>query len=160
MRDAVMANKDAAELLTGHEAETSLRWDADDVPVKARLDAWHRDAQKIVDLKTTRDASPRGFGRAAAEYGYHAQAAHYADGVRALTGQGHEYYIVCVEKTEPYLTAVYEVFPDMLDAGRETVREGLAAYREAKAANHWPTSYPTQPLDLPAWAYPELELNL
>ena len=160
MRDAVLRNPDAAQLLTGHEAETSLRWDVDGVAVKGRLDAWHRGSQTIVDLKTTRDASPRGFGRAAAEYGYHAQAAHYSDGVTALTGETHDYFIVCVEKEAPYLTAVYEVFPDMLDAGAETVRDGLNAYREATTADDWPTHYEMQPLYLPAWAYPEVELNL
>jgi exodeoxyribonuclease VIII len=160
MRDSVFANPEAAKMLTGHEAETSLRWDYGGTPLKARLDGWHRNAGVIVDLKTTRDASPRGFGRSAAEYGYHAQAAHYSSGVFNLTGQTHEYFIVCVEKAAPFTTAVYEVFPDMIDAGAEIVREGINAYREATAADAWPTSYPMQPLDLPAWAYPEVELNL
>lgn len=158
MRDSVFANPDAAELLTGHEAETSLRWDEHGTPAKARLDAWHRDQQVIVDLKTTRDASPRGFGRSAAEYGYHAQAAHYSDGVLALTDARNDYFIVCVEKEPPYVTAVYEVFIDQIVAGREIVREGLNAYREAITTNHWPTHYPQQPLELPAWAYPDMEI--
>ena len=160
MRDSVFANPEAAKLLTGHEAEVSLRWDVDGTPVKARLDGWHQEAGIVVDLKTTRDASPRGFGRSAAEYGYHAQAAHYQSGVFNLTDKSHDYYIVAVEKAAPYVTAVYEVFPDMLDAGAEIVADGINAYREAKDADHWPAHYPAQPLDLPMWAYQETELHL
>jgi hypothetical protein len=159
MRDAVFANPDAAALLTGHEAETSLRWDVDGVRLKGRLDGWKRDEGIIVDLKTARDASPRGFGRAAAAYGYHTQAAQYHGGLEALTGESATYYIVAVEKEPPFLTAVYEVATDQLDAGREAVEDGINAYREAIAADAWPTSYPSQPLDLPAWAYPEMELE-
>lgn len=160
MRDSVMANTDAADLLTGHAPEVSLRWDEGDVPLKGRLDGWHEGRGIIVDLKTTRDASPRGFGRAAAEYGYHAQAALYHDGLSELTGRDHEYFIVAVEKTAPYLTAVYEVLPDQIDAGREIVRDGIAAYAEAKGANDWPTRYESQPLYLPMWAYPDMEMEM
>jgi hypothetical protein len=160
MRDAVMDNPDAASLLTGHTPEVSLRVDTDGVPLKGRLDAWHPDKRIIVDLKTTRDASPRGFGRAAAEYGYHAQAAHYHDLTEALTGHEHDYYIVAVEKDRPNITAVYEVLHDHLAAGRQVIADALAAYRDARAADEWPTRHEQQPLDLPAWAYPETELTL
>lgn len=159
MRDSVFSNPDAADLLTGHDAEVSLRWDLGGVQLKGRLDAWHKGRGIIVDLKTTRDASPRGFGRAAAEYGYHAQAALYHDGLAELTSYDHEYFIVAVEKEAPYLTAVYEVLPDQLDAGRETVRDGIAAFEAATGTNDWPTRYESQPLDLPMWAYTEQEIT-
>lgn len=160
MRDAVFANPDAANLLTDHEPETSLIWDEGGTRLKGRLDGWRADERIIVDLKTARDVSPRGFGRAAGEYGYHAQAAQYSDGVAALTGEVPTYFIVAVEKEPPYLTAVYEVTADQIASGRETVREGIAAYHDANATGYWATNYPLQPLDLPMWAYTEMEIDL
>jgi hypothetical protein len=159
MRDAAMGNPDAAALLTGHTPEVSLRVDADGMRFKGRLDAWHPEKRVIVDLKTTRDASPRGFGRAAAEYGYHAQAAHYHDMTEVLTGHAHDYYIVAVEKDRPHVTAVYEVLHDHLAAGRQVLREALETYRAARDADEWPTRHEQQPLELPSWAYPDMEMT-
>ena len=152
MRDSVFTNTDAAALLTNHEPEVSIRWDQNGVPLKGRLDAWHGGAGIIADLKTCRDASPTGFGKDAANYGYHVQAADYADGVNVLTGDVPDYFIVAVCKEAPHSVGVYRLTPEHLDKGRAIVTRALINYNEALVRHEWPTNYDTQDLNLPRWA--------
>ena len=92
----------ANEYLGPGDAEVSIVWDDRDTGVrcKARLDKWSHPHRRIADLKTANDASD--FERAIFNYRYHRQAAFYVDGAAALTGKGHSYCLVVVEKTPPY----------------------------------------------------------
>jgi hypothetical protein len=129
--------------------EASYFWQdgATGLECKCRPD-WHsEDRRLIVDVKTTEDASPRGFARSVANFRYHVQASHY------LTGLGAEQFLfVCVEKSPPYLVAVYAATPAMVAAGERTAQRDLATLAECKAQNVWPGYADTiQPIDLPAW---------
>ena len=76
--------------------------------LKARPDFILDDCSLILDLKTTVDASPKGFQRSVANYRYFVQASHYLDVVEGATGTRPQAFLfVAVEKTRPFSTAVY-----------------------------------------------------
>jgi hypothetical protein len=129
--------------------EASYFWQdsATGLECKCRPD-WHsEDRRLIVDVKTTEDASPRGFARSVANFRYHVQAAWYLDGLGA-----EQFLFVCVEKSPPYLVAVYAATPAMVAAGQRVAERDLQTLAECSATDTWPGYADTiQPIDLPAW---------
>ena len=121
---------------------------------KGRLD-FVTQSGVLVDLKTTRDASPEGFGRECARYDYHGQAAFYRDGYAAATGQHLPYVLVAVEVNRPYVVQVYRLHDDVLALGREKYRNLLARLNVCRKESRWP-GYGDAELDLmlPRWAVP------
>src|SRR6202040_3457777 len=92
----------------------------------------------IVDLKTCRDASRRGFGSAVAAYRYHAQAASYVDAVEHCTGRRLPFVFVAVKKEPPYLVGVYRISDEQLELGRTLYRELLDQLDLCRSTNQWP----------------------
>lgn len=135
------------------QPEVSLYWVDDDTGVtcRGRIDWLHPSA--IVDVKTARDASPYGFAKACADYGYRESAAHYSNGVEVLTGKRLPFWLVVVEVTAPYLVAMYQFSEADLAHGDEQMREALKTYAECESTGEWP-GYPTdiQTLEMPRWA--------
>lgn len=101
--------------------ERLVEWcdDATGIRCKARIDKT-RDKGRIVDLKSTRDASKRNFLRSIVDYGYHRQAAFYLDGSVAK-----EFRIIAVESQAPFGVAVYDLSPEFIEAGRAAYRFAL-----------------------------------
>lgn len=155
MRNAVMGHPKAAELLTGHRAEESVFWEEDGLTLKCRPDAWQ--SGRLVDLKTTVDASPRAFGKTAYNFGYHQSAAHYIDGVKAATGEELPFTFVLVEKTAPYLVSVVELDAEAIASGRDLNTRAKAIYRECTANGNWPGYPDAEPISLPMWANYEMD---
>ena len=92
------------------DKELSVVWDDPTLGLrcKSRLDFWHAERELVVDLKTTRDLDQ--FGRSAATYGYHRQAAMQlrAAVASALGARRPAHLIVAVESEPPYEVVVYE----------------------------------------------------
>lgn len=112
----------------------------------------------IVDVKTTRDASPSGFARECATRGYHLQAAWYVDVVHAATGLDLPFVFVAVEAVGVAPVdgiAVYLADHDTINAGRGAYRRTLAILRAADESGR--LGYPTATalLRLPRWALTE-----
>lgn len=155
---AVRTHAGAASLLREGDAELSVRFEVDGRPCKARLDylSGSMGGRVVVDLKTAQDASPGGFGRAAAQSGYLGQAAWYCDAVEAVTGEAPSFVFVVVEKSAPYAVGVYAVDEVQLDVGRRLYRRLLRRVRECEESGLWPGySSGVGLLELPAWAYGE-----
>ncbi len=114
----------------------------------------------IVDLKSTKDASPGAFAASVARYSYHAQAAHYMAGLDAISKHKRRFAWIAVEKEPPYAVAVYEPDGATLLAGEALIERWLDQYAEAKASGHWP-GYPgeIQSLTVPRWALKEGDLG-
>lgn len=163
MRDAVLGNELACQLLDNAETEASYYWtDAKSgVDCKARLDLivgnpmlprWER---CVVDLKTTTDASPKEFQRSAYNMGYHLQMAHYL-----AASERERFVFIVVEREPPHCVAIYELDNDALALGekdRAYLLHRWAMCEENEAvgfANPWP-GFPVdvQELSLPRWAY-------
>lgn len=129
--------------------EASYFWTDQETGIecKCRPD-WHStDRRLVVDVKTTEDASPKGFQRSVANFRYHVQAAWYQ---RPLGAE--QFLFICVEKAPPYCVAVYAVTPVMFAAGSRVADRDLALLAKCRKAGRWPGySDEIQPLDLPTW---------
>ena len=155
MAAAIAAHPAAARLLARcREREKSIFWEdpATGILCKGRLDGYDPAAGLVLDLKTARDASPRGFGKAAADLAYHGQAAFYLNGL-AAGGADARFVFVAVEKTPPFAVALYHIDGDELAAGRQLAARYLDLHAQCVATNDWPGYAPdVQSLALPKWA--------
>jgi len=126
-----------------------------DVPDRAR--------RLVVDYKTTVDASPDGFAKSMANYGYDQQADWYSTGVQALDPRDEhpQFVLIAQEKTPPYLVTVSYPSEQALARGNYRNRRALALYRQCVETGAWP-GYPIEPveLQLPAWAARQFEAEL
>jgi hypothetical protein len=156
MGRSIMRHPGAAMLLgLAGKAETTHMWtDATyGIECKCRPDWLTDDGSIMVDLKTTRDASPRGFMRSIADYRYHVQAAWYLNGVEQATGKRPDQFIfICVESTAPYAVAVYAADEVMTDRGYEQAMKDLGKLAVCRAADSWPSySDQIETISLPSW---------
>lgn len=122
------------------------------IDIKSMVD-FISNAGCIVDLKTTRNASPLGFGKECWNYRYDAQAALYVDGYRAVTGKDVAYIIVAVESEQPHVVQVYRIPDHVLEVGREHYRTLLDTLNLCRSESRWPTYADGElELQLPRWA--------
>lgn len=176
---AVRSNMEAAPYIAGGERELTVLWDYEEpqvanldgwtMPMRARLD-YLTDAA-IIDLKSTFDASPEAFAKQMWNNGCYVQAAMQQDGVAAITRRIRPYYWLAVEKTPPYVVAIYEPDHDDLRRARDTYRDWLrklhvlqteeAAAIERGESFRWPgyTGGAIMSLPAPRWARPREEVE-
>lgn len=149
---AVRSDPLAGRYVEDGATEVTMIWaTADGVQCKGRIDL--DSPRGIVDLKTTRNSSPSGFGREVWSYLYHAQAAWYQDGYERITGTKKPYWLVAVESAAPYVAQVYSVPDAVLNIGRESVKEWLAKLAWCHATCQWPGYLDTEAeIELPRWA--------
>jgi hypothetical protein len=157
---AVRADARAMAYVSDGRGEVSLAWtlEAKDrgansytVACKGRIDF---DAQTaIVDLKTTKDGSPEGFGRQVWGLKYYVQAAWYVDGYARATGIRKPYVIVAVENFAPYIVTTYRVPERHLHLGREEYWHWLDQLAYCRETSRWPGYAETElEIELPRWA--------
>jgi hypothetical protein len=159
MAHSVFTHPAAAMLLAlPGKAETTHMWTdaATGLQCKCRPDWLTDDGRLLVDLKTTEDASPRGFSRSIVQWRYFLQASWYLDGIEQATGTRPEQFLfLCVEKKAPYAVAVYAADAEMIAAGAQTAARDLDVLATCKAANAWPGySDQIEPISLPPWMRP------
>jgi len=146
VREQIVAlNLDPVPFTEG-SAEYVIRWEENDLSCKAMLDWLRDDLETVDDLKTTSDASPRGFQRKVWSLRYDIQAAFYLRAVAAWLGEmSHpikpRFRWVAVETEYPYLVTVHELDKAALDNADALVEQAMTDWRECVAANHWP-GYP------------------
>lgn len=160
---AVLSHEIAARWLRAGSSEVTLQWthllpDLEEgrpfpIECKARLD-FAPNVAGVVDLKTTRDASPEAFGRQAWNLDYLGQAAMYQDGYAAVNGGVRmPYVIVAVESAAPHAVQVYRVPERLLKLGRAMYVGFLETLAECRRQNRWPGySDGELELDVPRWA--------
>ncbi len=151
---AVLSDEHAAKYLRGGMAEVTALWEVDGIKCKGRPDLSSHEADVMVDLKTTRDASPTAFAKACWNLSYHTRAAFYVDGEALATGRPPKrYVIVAVENQEPYAVQVYRLPEHILEVGREEYRTLLERLAWCRKENRWPGYADGElELELPAWA--------
>ena len=125
--------------------------------LKARPDFILDDYSLILDLKTTADASPKGFQSSVAKFRYFVQASHYLDVVEGATGTRPQAFLfVAVEKTRPFSTAVYMADQAMIDLGKQQAREDLNNIAQWIADDKFPGySERVEEISLPKWMLPK-----
>lgn len=141
-------------------AEVSMWWhdERTGVACRGRVDYLAETPAGLVnvDYKTTTDASPAGFSRKAADFGYHVQASAYEDGLAHLTGDRVPCVLIAQEKDAPYLVGVHRFSDYDLDRGLDRWRDALDLLVRCRAEDHWPrwagADSDINELALPAWA--------
>ena len=107
----------------------------------------------VVDYKTTsRSAAPAEFGRIAARFGYHLQAAWYRDAVASITGAPPAFLHVVQETRPPYLVSVVRLDEEALEAGAVEAERARRLWVECTSSGSWPGYAPdVHPVSLPGW---------
>lgn len=155
---ALLAHPIAAEFLDGGVKEHLVTWTdrTTGLRCKARLDQAHL---KLVDIKSTRDVSPRAFAAACARLAYHGQLAFYHDGADANGLEIEvEPMLLAVQSDPPHDVVCYRMTEDIVCAGRTLYQRLLAQLADCQAAGEFPGQAPDSVIDLelPPWA-PGLE---
>lgn len=156
-----------AEILSSGHSEVSVFWidPATGAYCKARPDHVHITSDgkaRLLDLKSTMDESPSGFGRSAAKLGYHRQRAHYMRGFELATGiKVQEFVFAVVSSSPPVLAVPYWLPEDFEQQGVEECSELTALYVECQRTGVWPT-YGNGPqlADIPRYAMRSSEIEV
>lgn len=91
----------------------------------------------IIDLKSTKSAYEPDFNRDIFSYGYDLQAAIYVTGERDYP----DYYILAVEKEEPFGCAVFRLSGEIVDAAKAQLDMVIDNFKFCMAENAWDRSY-------------------
>jgi len=130
MHESILSSAIATMVLYPLEAamkELSIRWidGATMLPCKARLDlvyeTWRPEDDgrtMVIDLKTSRDPTPREFNRSAWKYGYRRQAAWYCRAASKIGLDVADFMFVVVGSEEPHDVHVYRVDHEDIDHAR------------------------------------------
>ena len=95
-----------AKLIYDIKGQTELSYFWDDLGTikgKCRPDWISDDGSIVVDVKTTTDASPRGFQKSISTWGYHLQLGWYLRGLRKTWFTGRTIYFYCNRKNSTFL---------------------------------------------------------
>jgi hypothetical protein len=156
VRDAAYRHPVASGLLSrGHAEQSYFAHDPETgALLKCRADYIYDDASMIIDLKSAVDASPAGFGRAAANFRYDLQASWYPDVVELATGERPPHFVwIALEKARPYAIGVYVATADQVKRARVLCRRNLLTLLEHERTQSWPDyGAVPQELQLPGWA--------
>ena len=110
----------------------------------------------IIDLKTHSGAvSPSELERTVAKFGYHRQAAWYADGYERIAGKPPlGFYFIFISTTAPYLVTAGKMGDEAQAIGWGDCLKAERILHQAEASGEW-ASYSDQliEIDIPAWAY-------
>ena len=168
MAEAVMAKMDRIAKvhggvnpfrLKGGVTEQSLFWTHPETGFRLRTRPdwmiYQKDGPSfIIDVKSTRDASPWGFDKSTEDFRYDVSSAFYSDGFEACFGKAPDaYLLVCVESGSPHDVCVRFATPEILTRGREAYDADLRAIKNCHATQSFP-DYPDDfiPMGLPKWA--------
>ena len=154
-------NERAVEYFSGTgPVEVSIVWDdpTTGIRCKGRIDKINDENPKIVDLKTTEDASD--FSKSIARWHYDRQAAFYIDGLSILTGKSYKFCIVAVEKEPPFAVRSAPLSEACVANGRRQYRRCLDLLAECRTTESWPSYDDPDEWDLPAWAMDSINLNV
>jgi exodeoxyribonuclease VIII len=154
MTASVAAHPAALELLNGSKREISL-YDTHrtGLKIKGRLDILGNGF--VADVKTAELGDSQGFASAIFRYNYHVQAAMYCQLAKV-----ERFCFIAVEKVAPFAVAVYELSPTALQVGLSALNNALQLIAECQDRSEWPAYANTsQMIDLPSWAYKQVELS-
>ncbi len=153
----VAYHDDAMRLLQAGTNEVSYFWEDPEsgIWMRGRADSESRFA--TLDIKSTDDASPKGFVKSCAKFSYDMQAAIYNDARSIVSGEDKPFVFLAVEKKAPYSIGLYVASKEMLASGLVQYREALRRLTEYRADPAQRLGYQPdgriQEVDWPTWAY-------
>lgn len=157
MAEAILGHLSARALLEqdgNPEASVFAHDDEYDINIRCRFDFLPAHREYGVDLKTVgRDASPGGFAKQVAEFGYEVQESHYGHTIALSEGIAPiKMAFIAVEVNPPYLVGVYKLPEDFSRAGDIARRRAYKKYAHGMKTGEWP-GYPDGLIELvqPVW---------
>lgn len=104
----------------------------------------------IADIKTSRDISKESFTRDTLKFGYDMQFSIAQLCYFLIHGEMiKNFFILAIEKEEPFLTNVYLLSDEFIHYGRKKMIDGLKIYKDCVEKNKWESEPET--LFLPSW---------
>ena len=144
-----------AKLIYDIKGQTELSYFWDDfgtIKGKCRPDWISDDGNIVVDVKTTTDASPYGFQKSIANWGYHLQLGWYLRGLRKLGLPVKEFIFIAIEKTPPFCVGVYSADQNMIDFAMKELDQLIPEIQTAMVSNEFPDYTPEiTSIGLPPW---------
>ena len=144
-----------AKLIYDVKGQTELSYFWDDLGTikgKCRPDWISDDGEIVVDVKTTTDASPKGFQKSIANWGYHLQLGWYLRGLKKLGLPAKQFIFIAIEKTPPFCVGVYRADKDMINFAMKELDRLMPEIQTAIVSNEFPDYTPEiMPLSLPPW---------
>lgn len=148
---AVKADPEISALLleSGKQVMAVAEWQDQEtgisVPLRILLDiAPHKNSRfgdSLADFKTCADATPRAWGRAVYEHGYHIQAAIYKDVWESATGEDRKYFLHAIQESFAPFQVGHRCLIDggtMMDLGRRVYQDALRRYCQCLKTKVWP----------------------
>ena len=145
-----------AKIIYDIKGLTELSYFSEDlggIKAKCRPDWISSDGHTVVDLKTTQDASPKGFQKSIANFGYHIQSSFYMRVLQNLDVPVKEFIFIAIEKTAPFCVGVYRADTEMLEEGNKKVDEAINQILWCKENDSYPDYTPNEieTISLPPW---------
>ena len=144
-----------AKLIYDIKGQTELSYFWDDLGTikgKCRPDWISDDGEIVVDLKTTTDASPRGFQKSIANWGYHLQLGWYLRGLQKLGLDTYDFIFIAIEKTPPFCVGVYRADRDMINFAMKELDQLMPEIQTAMVSKEFPDYTPEiTSIGLPPW---------
>lgn len=144
-----------AKLIYDIKGQTELSYFWDDLGTikgKCRPDWISDDGQIVVDVKTTTDASPRGFQKSIANWGYHLQLGWYMRGLRKLGFDTYDFIFIAIEKTPPFCVGVYRADREMINFAMKELDQLMPEIQSAMVSKEFPDYTPEiTSIGLPPW---------
>lgn len=118
---------------------------------KARIDRFVPKVA-LLDVKTSRNASPEGFAKSMLDFGYHRQAAFYEWGYQVVTGEATPMVFAVVESEAPFEPALHMPDEDAIAVARMQNAAVLRRYARAVETNQWEGyGRSVHPASVPKW---------
>ena len=148
-----------ARLIYDKQGQSELSYFWDDLGLvkgKCRPDWISNDGNIVVDIKTTTDASPKGFQKSIANWEYHLQLGWYIRGLQKLGLPAKEFIFIAIEKTPPFSVGVYRANKEMITYANDEINNLVYDIDESLKSDDFP-DYTPEILDLglPNWMNPK-----
>ena len=144
-----------AKLIYDIKGQTELSYFWDDLGTikgKCRPDWISDDGSIVVDVKTTTDASPRGFQKSISTWGYYLQLGWYLRGLRKLGLPAEQFIFIAIEKTPPFCVGVYRADRDMINFAMKELDQLMPEIQTAMVSKEFPDYTPEiTSIGLPPW---------
>ena len=132
--------------------EQMIEGNFEGIRLKGFVDAYCK--THIIDLKTCMDANPVKFSKVANDSLYNLQAAIYRKALKTKITKNADYFIIAVDKTEPFHVSVMRATNEFIETGEMLLERLLNEFKEWNGEDvgfEWRMQQEVFDLDVPYW---------
>ena len=120
--------------------------------LKTRPDLMIESNKTVYDVKTTQDASPKGFLSECVKYGYFLQGAHYVYTCKLAGYDVNRFAFIACEKSAPFLSHLHIMGPEVMEWATVELHKTLAIIAKAEKETDYRTGWGDYTvMEKPAW---------